>query len=154
MSKKNIFKIVLSSLVMATLVLSGLLWVQTSKINRLNNQINVLKDINESLESNEVKNYVTLVYIDNIEDTITHYLVNKELEISIYDYLLTREEFTVDDFSSYVEDNYYFNNALTDVLELKNNEAYYETSEWGTFMLVGLQAIILDQNYTVVRTGF
>lgn len=154
MSKKNIFKIVLSSLVMATLVLSGLLWVQTSKINRLNNQINVLKDINESLESNEVKNYVTLVYIDNIEDTITHYLVNKELEISIYDYLLTREEFTVDDFSSYDGDNYYFNNALTDVLELKNNEAYYETSEWGTFMLVGLQAIILDQNYTVVRTGF
>jgi hypothetical protein len=38
------------------------------------------------------------------------------------------------------------------LLELEDNPNYYDT-DWG-FLIVGLQAIIINQNYTVVRSVY
>lgn len=155
--KVLIVRIILGVLTALVLLLGSLTIINYNKVNRLETQIVNLKTVNESLESSAIENFVVLNFVD-LDGSVTPYLVDKTLEISIYDFLLTTNKFTDSDFASYDEVNFYFNSSTpnvfikTDVLELKDDEDYYDL-EWGS-LVVGLQAIILDKNYTVVRDKF
>lgn len=150
-------RIVLGVLTALVLVLGSLTFINYNKVDRLETQIETLKKVNESLEDSAVENFVVLNFVD-LDGSITPYLVDKTLEISIYDFLLTTNKFKDSDFSSFDGENYYFNSSnpdvylKTDVLELQDDGNYYDL-EWGS-LVVGLQAIILDQNYTVVRDKY
>lgn len=157
MSKTNknlVVRIILGVLLALVLVFGSLTFVNYGKINRLNKQIDNLKEVNEALTEAAVENFVILTFVD-IDGSITPYFVDKTLELSIYDFLLTTPDFTDSDFASYDEENYYFNTnevgvyLKTDVLELQDDGNYYDL-EWGS-LIVGLQAITLNKNYTVVR---
>lgn len=157
MSKTNknlVVRIILGVLLALVLTFGSLTVVNYSKINRLNTQIDNLKKVNESLTDAALENFVVLKFID-LDGSVTPYFVDKTLNISIYDFLLTTPDFTDSDFASYDGENYYFNTnevdvyLKTDVLELQNDENYYDL-EWGS-LIVGLQAIKLDKNYTVVK---
>lgn len=160
MSKKTkvlSLRIIFVVLIAMVLFLSTLTFLNIKKLNRLENQINNLRDTNEVLLNSSVSEYVILNFVD-INGSITPYFVNKNLKISIYDFLLTTKDFKDTDFESFDSKNYYFS-ALsstefvkTEVTELKDNSDYYTEDEWGKFLIVGLQAITLDRNYTVVRS--
>lgn len=174
-----VLKSILIGLVTLVLVLGGVLIYTGTKISKQNDQIGTLQDVNESLSSSlqdannkiddlleelgrepsesEKENYVVLTVIDE-DGNHSVFVVDKRHELSIYDFLLTQKGYSVDDFQSYDGTNYYFANALTDVLELMDNTDYYLTEEWDgveyTSLVVGLQAIVIDQDFTVVKTGF
>jgi len=153
MQKKHITQIISSLLMIIVISLSIVTISNINKINELNGQIDTLKDINEKLEEDDKKNYVILTYIDKTNDTVSSYLVNKNLDISVYDYLLSTKDFNVDDFASWDSENYYFDGFKTDVLELMNDEEYYEIGEYTT-LVKGLQAVIMNKNYTVVKSDW
>ncbi len=154
--KTNIIKITLWGLTVLIIALSVVIGFQIDTNKKLNIQIDALKEVNKSLEEDKVGNYVVLNFVD-VDGTITPYLVDKTLELTIFEFLLTKD-FSADDFESYDGENYYFKDSMTDVLELKDNENYYETNEWGgviyTSLVVGLNKIKIDRNYTVIKTGF
>ncbi len=161
--KMLIIRIVMVVLFGTTLTFGGLFIKSQKQLATSQDQVTNLKELNESLNGflenigvDDYEDFVFITFID-IDGTETTYFVDKTLNLTIYDFLLT-QNFDIDDFESYDGTNYYFKNALTDVLELKDNTDYYETSEWDgviyTSLIVGLQAIVIDQDYTVVRSAF
>lgn len=157
--KLLVVRIIFGVLVALVLVLGSLTVVSYNKNNRLNDQIDNLKELNESLTDTAVENFVILTLVDvDKEGAITAvkpYFVDKTLDMSIYAFLLTTPDFKDEDFATYDNSNYYFNSTQdgvylkTDVLELQDNASYYD-QEWGS-LVVGLQAVKITNNYTVVR---
>lgn len=161
--KKVLFtRVIMGVLLALVLVLGTLTGLNQAKIKRLDKQIDNLKEVVSSLEQANIENFVILTVIDEIDDETVTYLVDKTLNMSIYDYLLTTTKFTDDDFDTYNDVDYYFSSGVvgvyyaTDVLELMDNPNYYETSEWDgvtyTSLIKGLQSIIMNSNYTVKRS--
>lgn len=147
-------KIILGTLTALAFVLIGLTIFLSGKINQLNKQNKALKELNESYEGfldelgvDNYEHFVFLTYID-LDGNETIYFVDKRLELSIYEFLLTKD-FSVDDFASYDGTNYYFKDTMTDVLGL--DESYYDDYGW---LEVGLQAIVIDDDYTVIRSKY
>lgn len=150
-------RIILGVLVASVLLLGTLTTLNVRQVGRLETQIDNLKKVNQSLIDSSVNEHVVLNVVD-VDGSITPYVVNKNLGLSIYDFLLTTNKFSDSDFDSFDGTNYYFS-ALspteyvkTEVIELENNPNFYSSDEWGSYLTVGLQAIILNQNYTVVRS--
>lgn len=165
LNKKVLLQIVLGLLVLLVVSLSVVVGVQATKNNKLEDQINVIKKhnsnwvLNSEEEVDELRDalnddlrYVVVTFID-IDESETYYVVDKNKKLTVYDLLILTTH-SVDDFASYDDVNYYFKDAMTDVVELKDNENYYEDSEWGAFLIVGLQGILVDQNLTVIKSGF
>ncbi len=161
--KKVLFtRVIMGVLVALVLVVGALAGLNQAKINRLEKQIENLKDVNSSLEQARIENFVILTLIDEIDDEVVTFLVDKTLNMSIYDYLLTTDKFTDSDFDTHNDLDYYFSSGqigvyyATDVLELMDDPDYYETSEWDgityTNLVKGLQSIIINSNYTVKRS--
>lgn len=152
---------ILFGVLIASLLLLGVLTVlNIRKINRLEDQIDNLKLVNESLLDSSVDEFVILNFVD-VDGSITPFQVNKNLGLSIYEFLLTTNLFSDDDFNSLDGEHFFFKNTAglasnqwieTGVLELEDNLKFYEHSEYGKMLVVGLQKIILTQNYTVVRS--
>ena len=98
--------------------------------------------------------FLTVIELDGSEKEIKVYV---DLNLTIRDVLLLNG-YTQDDFTSYDGINYYFVNSMTDVPELEDNSDYYESSEWEGVvyrnLVVGINFILMDQNYTVIRTGY
>lgn len=160
MSKeKKVFslKVVFGVLIASVFLLGALTFINLHQLNRLEKQIVNLKKVNESLLDSSISEYVVLNFVD-IDGSITPYLVNKNLSISVYDFLLTTPDFTDSDFDSFDGENFYFaalsvtEYVKTEVIELEDNSNYYSQDQWGKYLTVGLQAIILNQNYTIVRS--
>lgn len=156
MTKAQIRQLVISVGTLLIIILSIITLSNVSKINKLNKQIDTLKDVNEKLDNDIYENYVILTYIDKTKDDdyVKSYLINKNLDLSIYDFLLTTKDFTSDDFSSFDQKNYYFKDSMTDVLELKDNDTYYLENEYGNTLVKGLQSVKLNKNYTVVKSKY
>jgi hypothetical protein len=148
-------RIIFGVLVASVLLLGALTVIKVLEVKRLEKQVENVKTVNQSLLDSSVSEYVVLNFVD-IDGSITPYLVNKNLGMSIYDFLLTTPDFEDSDFGSFDGTNYYFNSStethITGVVELEDNPNYYDT-DWG-FLIVGLQAIIINQNYTVVRSVY
>lgn len=156
--KKVLFtRVIMGVLVALVLVLGSFVIINQAKINRLEIQIDNLREVNDSLEQANIENFVILTVIDDIDEETVTYLVDKTLEMSIYDFLLTTNKFTDDDFSSLDGEHFFFTATTpmvyysTDVLELMDNDNYYTTDEWGSFLTTGLNKITINQNYTVKR---
>lgn len=165
-TKMFITRILVLILVATSAVLGGFIVKKQRDLTVANGQIETLSDANKSYE-NAIKELLqtgktdklesvtlTVIELDNSETVFEVYLI---ANISIYDFLLLNG-YNKSDFDTFDGTNYYFKNSLTDVNELKDNEDYYETSVWDgvtyVSLIVGLQDIIIDQNLTVVRSGF
>lgn len=153
-------RIIFGVLVASVLLLGALTVIKVLEVKRLEKQVENVKTVNQSLLDSSISEYVVLNFVDS-DGTITPYFVNKNLNISIYDFLLTTPDFEDSDFSSFNGTDYYFagTNAdgkyyKTEVKELEDNPNFYESSEWGNSLVVGLQAIKINQNYTVIRSLF
>lgn len=140
-------KIILISLILLVSLLFSLLMATTNKLNSI-------KDLStDTVVSGDLDDYYVVTYkYDEVEKTF--FILKTEEEVNLFSFLLTFEMFDQNDFSSFDGINYYFSNTMTDVLELKDDSNYYKTDEWGTFLVVGLQAIYINQNLTIVRSNY
>lgn len=153
MQRKHVAQITLSILMLIIIAFSIFTIGELNKIKDLNEQIENLKDKIEHLEQEKEVKYVILTYIDKDKKEVKSYLVDKDINISIYDFLLTTKDFSLEDFDSWDQVNYYFKGSKTDVLELMENTDYYEIGEYTT-LVVGLQAIKMKENYTVIKSSW
>lgn len=158
--KKVLFTRITLGLLLALVLLFGSLTiVNQKKIGRLETQIENLKDLNESLENSDIENFVVLNFVD-IDGTIKPYFVDKTLNMSIYEFLLTTKDFKDSDFITHNDKDYFLGTdepltyIITDVVELQGNPDYYEIGDGWQMLEVGLQDIIMDQNYTLVKSVF
>lgn len=140
-------KIILISLILLVSLLFSLLMATTNKLNSI-------KDLStDTVVSGDLDDYYVVTYkYDEVEKTF--FILKTEEEVNLFSFLLTFEMFDQNDFSSFDGINYYFSNTMTDVLELKDDSNYYKTDEWGRFLVVGLQAIYINQNLTIVRSNY
>ncbi len=145
-------RIIYGLLVVLVIGLSVFIVSLSRKVNLQNKEIADLKRLNASLEDDYVKNIATITIVD-LEGKEKSYFVDKNLNISVYSFLISKD-YTSDDFTTLDGIDYFYKNGMTDILELKENQDYYLTDEWGSFLYVGLQAIIIDQDLTVVFSPF
>lgn len=161
--KMLITRIVILILIATSIVLGGFLvknhrelTLAENKIEDVNNTNVAYQEIIKELAATGGKSdkletvTLTVIELDNSTTTFDVYLI---LNISIYDFLLLNG-YSKNDFDSWDGANFYFKNSLTDVNELKDNSDYYDTDGVYTSLVVGLQDIIIDQNLTVVRSGY
>lgn len=148
--KNSIIKIVLIISLLLITLLSTMLVVSLVSNNKLKKQIDNIE--NNDVYNGDLDNYFIIEYQYN--EINKKYILSKETQMSIYEFLLTQSFFKANDFSSFDGINYYFNNTFTDVLELKGNLDYYVKNEYGEFLIVGLQAINITKNLTIVRTDY
>ena len=147
-------RIVLSVTLTLALVLAIIAIHQSNQIKGLRDQVELLQRLSpiKSFDDEDVySNYINifdeevyiLTYEDDVEGKVLYFIIDKDLEVTMYDVLLTR--FPAEYFSSWDGENYYFEGAMTNVDGL--DETFYD--EWG--LIKGLQAILINDNFTVEK---
>jgi len=87
-------RIIFGVLVASVLLLGALTVIKVLEVKRLEKQVENVKTVNQSLLDSSVSEYVVLNFVD-IDGSITPYLVNKNLGMSIYDFLLTTPDLKI-----------------------------------------------------------
>lgn len=83
-------RIIFGVLVASVLLLGALTVIKVLEVKRLEKQVENVKTVNQSLLDSSVSEYVVLNFVD-IDGSITPYLVNKNLGMSIYDFYLQHQ---------------------------------------------------------------
>ena len=152
-SKKSVFNAVLAALVLLFAVLTALFAVVLNKNANLEKQVKSQNEtINDLIDRvDEYENDYVFITVINTNGTASVYKSYIDLELSIMEVLLING-YLQNDFTSYDKENFFFADVLTDVIELKGNPEFYEDNEYGGTLLVGLNNIPANREYTIVRT--
>lgn len=159
--KSLIQKVLLYSLLAVSVVLLSLTIVFANKYKGASSLLSSFQENSIVLNQNQHdsinttdKEFYTLT-IKDLDDEFNLYILKIDgFKLDVYTALILSGVYNQDDFIS-LNDKYYFGNATntakTDVLELMNDDDYYMTDEYGTSFVAGLQAVIIDRNYTVIK---
>lgn len=160
-NRVNVVRSILATLLLVVVLLGSLLVVNNGKRvdlqERIDTQQDQIKELEDKISELDVEYFtLTVVETDGSEEEIKVYDIYTEM--TIMDALVSSGTYEESDFVSYDGINYYFKDTMTDVNELKEDTDFYETSEYNgvtyTSLIVGLNNIPADQDYTIERTSF